>query len=89
MILKKGEKMNLNERLKRIKLISQQLYVDSVSISYDKKEQQLCAKSAILTASVFVDEFEKFENEINQIIEIAKVDKDALEKSQMKKLDLI
>ena len=73
--------MNLNERLKRIKLISQQLYVDSVSISYDKKEQQLYAKSAILTASVFVDEFEKFENEIKDIIEMAKVDKEALEKS--------
>ena len=73
--------MNLNERLKRIKLISQQLYVDSVSIAYDKKEQQLYAKSAILTASVFVDEFEKFENEIKDIIEMAKVDKEALEKS--------
>ena len=73
--------MNLNERLKRIKLISQQLYVDSVSISYDKKEQQLYAKSAILTASVFVDEFEKFENEIKDRIEMAKVDKEALEKS--------
>lgn len=81
MILKQGEKMNLNERLKRIKLISQQLYVDSVSISYDKKEQQLYAKSAILTASVFVDEFEKFENEIKDRIEMAKVDKEALEKS--------
>lgn len=73
--------MNLNERLKRIKLISQQLYVDSVSISYDKKEQQLYAKSAILTASFFVDEFEKFENEIKDRIEMAKVDKEALEKS--------
>ena len=70
--------MNLNERIKRIKLISQQLYVDSVSISYDKKEQQLYAKSAILTASVFVDEFEKFENEINQRIEIAKVEENSL-----------
>ena len=73
--------MNLNERLKRIKLISQQLYIDSVSISHDKKEQQLYAKSAILTASVFVDEFEKFENEIKDRIEMAKVDKEALEKS--------
>lgn len=60
--------MSPSEKLKRIKLIGEQLYIRAV-IEGAKQEFlesavfPLLASSLILRAQTFVDEFEKFEND--------------------------
>ena len=69
MTLKKEKKLKTAEKLKRIKLIAQTLFTNEVSICEDKKDIQLYAKASIVSAGIFVDEFEKFEDVLNQVIE--------------------
>lgn len=60
--------MKQAEKLKRIKLISEELFIHEVFVRSDKSligsdSVKEAANVSIIIAKIFVDEFEKFENE--------------------------
>lgn len=67
-----GLKMKTTEKLKRIKLIGEEIYISFIT-NYDSENKQFTAKESITIAQIFVDEFEKFETEFlkeNTMIEV-------------------